>query len=244
MVFRAINGPWIRDYRCRPTLDGGWRRNTTVCTVAVVIGALPFGTGKSADTGDTDSTEAVRCSIPIGKKPSAAVIPAAAAVRQITATNQSHAAFISREAGVHAALTRAKRLFAATRPAISGGWLSTHTDITALQRNRSREAKSSLGIAELIWEHDFSNIFVALNGQSYATLDTAQKAGAPTLNIGLFINALINFVIIARNSRRAERLHWSLNDPSSSSADGCARLSASAPPIDLDRHGRYSDEHA
>lgn len=44
---------------------------------------------------------------------------------------------------------------------------------------------------------DFSNIFVALNGQSYPTLDAAQKAGAPTLNIGLFINALINFVIIA-----------------------------------------------
>jgi large conductance mechanosensitive channel len=44
---------------------------------------------------------------------------------------------------------------------------------------------------------DFSNIFVALNGQSYPTLDAAQKAGAPTLNVGLFINALINFVIIA-----------------------------------------------
>src|SRR3954462_4697659 len=44
---------------------------------------------------------------------------------------------------------------------------------------------------------DFSNIFVALNGQSYPTLDAAQKAGASTLNIGLFINALINFVIIA-----------------------------------------------
>ena len=44
---------------------------------------------------------------------------------------------------------------------------------------------------------DFSNVFIALNGQHYATLDVAQKAGAPTVNIGLFINALINFVIIA-----------------------------------------------
>ncbi len=44
---------------------------------------------------------------------------------------------------------------------------------------------------------DFSNIFVALNGQSYPTLDAAQKAGAPTVNIGLFINAIINFMIIA-----------------------------------------------
>ena len=44
---------------------------------------------------------------------------------------------------------------------------------------------------------DFSNVFVALNRESYPTLDAAQKAGAPTLNIGLFINAIINFVIIA-----------------------------------------------
>jgi large conductance mechanosensitive channel len=44
---------------------------------------------------------------------------------------------------------------------------------------------------------DFSNIFVALNGQHYDTLDAAQKAGAPTLNIGVFINTIINFVIIS-----------------------------------------------
>jgi large conductance mechanosensitive channel len=44
---------------------------------------------------------------------------------------------------------------------------------------------------------DFSNVFVALNGQHYPTLDAAQKAGAPTVNIGLLINALINFLIIA-----------------------------------------------
>ncbi len=44
---------------------------------------------------------------------------------------------------------------------------------------------------------DFTNIFVALNGEHYPTLDAAQKAGAPTVNIGVFINALINFVIIA-----------------------------------------------
>jgi large conductance mechanosensitive channel len=44
---------------------------------------------------------------------------------------------------------------------------------------------------------DFSNVFVALNGQHYPTLDAAQKAGAPTVNVGLLINALINFLIIA-----------------------------------------------
>jgi large conductance mechanosensitive channel len=43
---------------------------------------------------------------------------------------------------------------------------------------------------------DFSNVFITLNGQHYATLADAQHAGAPTLNLGLFINAIINFVII------------------------------------------------
>ncbi len=44
---------------------------------------------------------------------------------------------------------------------------------------------------------DFSNLFVALNGQQYGTLAAARAAGAPTLNVGLFLNAVINFLIIA-----------------------------------------------
>src|SRR5512135_871931 len=44
---------------------------------------------------------------------------------------------------------------------------------------------------------DFSNLYVALNGQAYATLADAQKAGAPTLNYGTFINNIIDFLIIA-----------------------------------------------
>ena len=44
---------------------------------------------------------------------------------------------------------------------------------------------------------DFSNVFWALNGQHYASLAEAQHAGAPTLNLGLFINTIINFVIVA-----------------------------------------------
>lgn len=44
---------------------------------------------------------------------------------------------------------------------------------------------------------DFSNLFLSLNGQAYATLADAQKAGAPTLNYGNFINNVIDFLIIA-----------------------------------------------
>ena len=44
---------------------------------------------------------------------------------------------------------------------------------------------------------DFSNLFVPLNDQHYANLADAQKAGAATLNVGPFINAIIKFVIIS-----------------------------------------------
>ena len=52
-------------------------------------------------------------------------------------------------------------------------------------------------LGRIIGGIDFSNVFWSLNGQHYATLADAQKAGAPTLNLGLFVNAIINFVIVA-----------------------------------------------
>ena len=44
---------------------------------------------------------------------------------------------------------------------------------------------------------DFSNLFIDLSGGGYATLSAAQEAGAATLNYGLFLNAVINFLIVA-----------------------------------------------
>lgn len=44
---------------------------------------------------------------------------------------------------------------------------------------------------------DFSNLFISLDGNSYATLAAAQEAGAATLNYGIFIQTIINFLIIA-----------------------------------------------
>jgi len=51
-------------------------------------------------------------------------------------------------------------------------------------------------IGLLIGGIDFSNVFLTLNGQHYASLAEAQRAGAATLNIGLFINAVIQFLIV------------------------------------------------
>jgi large conductance mechanosensitive channel len=44
---------------------------------------------------------------------------------------------------------------------------------------------------------DFSSLFVNLSGKSYATLAEAKAAGAPTLNYGLFLNNVVDFLIVA-----------------------------------------------
>ncbi len=44
---------------------------------------------------------------------------------------------------------------------------------------------------------DFSNLFINLSETSYPTIAAAKAAGAPTLNYGLFLNTLINFLIVA-----------------------------------------------
>jgi large conductance mechanosensitive channel len=44
---------------------------------------------------------------------------------------------------------------------------------------------------------DFSDLFINLSGQDYASLAAARDAGAPVIAYGSFINAVINFVIVA-----------------------------------------------
>jgi large conductance mechanosensitive channel len=44
---------------------------------------------------------------------------------------------------------------------------------------------------------DFSDFFITLKGGSYPTVAAAKTAGAVTLNYGLFINAIIKFIIVA-----------------------------------------------
>lgn len=52
-------------------------------------------------------------------------------------------------------------------------------------------------IGLLLGGADISNYFVTLDGGKYATLAEAQEAGAATLNYGLFLNRIIDFLIIA-----------------------------------------------
>ena len=44
---------------------------------------------------------------------------------------------------------------------------------------------------------DFKNYFVNLSEGEFATLAAAQEAGAATINYGVFLNAVVNFVIVA-----------------------------------------------
>ncbi len=52
-------------------------------------------------------------------------------------------------------------------------------------------------LGRLLGGVDFSNLFVNLSGNSYETLAAARAAGAATLNYGLFINTVLDFVIVA-----------------------------------------------
>src|SRR5689334_10274351 len=44
---------------------------------------------------------------------------------------------------------------------------------------------------------DFSSLFINLSGRAYPSVAAAKAAGAPTLNYGIFLNNIINFLIIA-----------------------------------------------
>jgi large conductance mechanosensitive channel len=44
---------------------------------------------------------------------------------------------------------------------------------------------------------DFTNLFIALNGGQYATLAEAKAAAAPTINYGVFLNTVLEFLIVA-----------------------------------------------
>ena len=52
-------------------------------------------------------------------------------------------------------------------------------------------------IGMLLGNVNFTDLFISLDGNQYASLAIAQAAGAPTINYGVFINTIINFLIVA-----------------------------------------------
>ncbi len=49
----------------------------------------------------------------------------------------------------------------------------------------------------LLGKVDFSNLFISLSGQHFESLKAAKEAGAATLNYGIFINTVLDFIIVA-----------------------------------------------
>jgi large conductance mechanosensitive channel len=49
----------------------------------------------------------------------------------------------------------------------------------------------------LLGKMDFSNLFINLSGGDFPTIAAAKAAGAATLNYGVFLNTIIDFVIVA-----------------------------------------------
>jgi len=52
-------------------------------------------------------------------------------------------------------------------------------------------------IGMLLGNVNFTDLFISLDGNTYASLAIAQAAGAPTINYGVFINTIIDFLIVA-----------------------------------------------
>ena len=52
-------------------------------------------------------------------------------------------------------------------------------------------------IGLLLGSVDFSDLYVNLSGVAYSSLAAAKEAGAPTLNYGIFLNSVIEFLIVA-----------------------------------------------
>ena len=88
-------------------------------------------------------------------------------------------------------------------------------------------------IGKLLGGVDFQNFFIPLNGESYSTLEEVKAAGVPAIAYGIFINTLINFLIVALavfilvkqvNRFRAPAPCWSAVTVQPSDMIGLARM--------------------
>ena len=52
-------------------------------------------------------------------------------------------------------------------------------------------------IGKVLGGVDFANMFLVLGGGTFASVKAAKDAGAATLNYGMFINTIVNFLIVA-----------------------------------------------
>jgi large conductance mechanosensitive channel len=78
---------------------------------------------------------------------------------------------------------------------------------------------------------DFSNLFLNISGKSYDSLAAAKAAGAATLNYGLFLNTIIDFLIVTFAIfllvRQVNR--WSKPQPAAPTTKNCPYCATNIP---------------
>lgn len=86
-------------------------------------------------------------------------------------------------------------------------------------------------VGMLLGKVDFSNLFIALDGNSYNTIAELEKAGAPAIKIGVFVNDAISFLILGTvmfmlvksyNKLRAKEEAVPVPPPSEKTCSDCA----------------------
>jgi large conductance mechanosensitive channel len=94
---------------------------------------------------------------------------------------------------------------------------------------------------------NFSDIFINLSGGDYESLAAAKEAGAATLNVGVFFNTLLNFVIVAfaifiliRAINKMKRKEEQAPEPEATTKD--CPFCYSAIPIKATRCGNCTSE--
>jgi large conductance mechanosensitive channel len=92
-------------------------------------------------------------------------------------------------------------------------------------------------IGVILGKVDFSNLFLNLSGKSYPTIAEAKAAGAATLNYGMFVNTVIDFLIVAfvifLLARQVNR--WKTSAPAPAPATKDCPYCCSAIPIKATR---------
>ena len=66
-------------------------------------------------------------------------------------------------------------------------------------------------IGKLVGNMDFTNLFVILGEGQFKTIEEAKEAGVPTLNYGMFINTVIDFIIVALVVRKTAKIRIGLS---------------------------------
>ena len=89
-------------------------------------------------------------------------------------------------------------------------------------------------IGLLLGKVDFSQLFIALDGKEYTSLKALEKAGAPAIKYGAFVNDLVSFVILGFVVFMFIKAYNKLKEPEEAPAPTTKKCSECAMEIPLD----------